>query len=121
MHCPKCFAAMEDVTFRESALNRCTGCKGLWFAPDVLAALRKDAWMAEFVLDEGRAKVGKEYNRVRDIKCPQCGEAMAQESDPQQQHITYESCPRGHGTFLDAGEFSDMVHKTFWDRFKPSR
>jgi Zn-finger nucleic acid-binding protein len=30
----------------------------------------------------------------------------------------YETCPNGHGTFLDAGEFTDLMHRTFWDRFK---
>jgi len=38
-----------------------------------------------------------------------------------QPHIIYESCPAGHGTFLDAGEFTDLVNKTFWDKFKKAR
>jgi hypothetical protein len=43
---------------------------------------------------------------------------MVEEADPEQPHIVYETCPDDHGTFLDAGEFTDLVHKTFWDRFK---
>ena len=46
---------------------------------------------------------------------------MKQESDEEQPHIVYESCPDGHGSFLDAGEFTDLVHKTFWDKFKSAR
>jgi len=43
---------------------------------------------------------------------------MLQEFDEEQPHITYESCPNGHGTYLDSGEFTDLVRKTFWDKFK---
>lgn len=119
MHCPKCFAAMEVVSYSGIKVDRCTGCKGLWFQPDELRDLREDAWMADYILDEGKPRVGREYNRVRDIACPECEAPMTQESDPDQQHIVYESCPNGHGVFLDAGELTDLIHKTFWDRFKP--
>ena len=120
MHCPKCFAKMELTTFRGMKIDRCTGCHGLWFQPAELAELRRDHWMAEFVLDEGRPRVGREYNRVRDIACPECEAVMVQDSDPDQPHIVYESCPNGHGVFLDAGELTDLVRKTFSDRFKPA-
>ena len=36
-------------------------------------------------------------------------------------HVVYECCPEGHGVFLDAGEFTDLMHKTFWDKFKRAR
>ncbi len=118
MNCPKCFGTMEIASYDGIKVERCTGCKGLWFQPDELATLRQDTWMADYILDEGSAKVGKQYNQVRAIQCPQCGADMNQESDEDQPHIVYESCPAGHGVFLDAGEFTDLVHKTFWDRFK---
>lgn len=121
MNCPKCFSKMEVTTYSGIQVDRCTGCKGLWFQPDELARLREDDWMADFVLDEGKPSVGREYNRVRDISCPECDAQMNKESDPDQPHIVYESCPNGHGVFLDAGELTDLVHKTFWDRFKLKR
>ena len=121
MNCPKCCAEMETVNFKEMTLNRCTGCHGLWFHPEVLKQLREDTWMADYILDDGKVKVGRQYNEVRDITCPECDAPMQQETDPDQHHIIYESCPNGHGTFLDAGEFTDLVHKTFWDHFKPAR
>ena len=50
--------------------------------------------------------------------CPKCEELMREEFDPDQPHIMYETCPSGQGTFLATGEFTDLVHQTFWDRFK---
>jgi len=109
---------MEITSYDEIKVDRCTNCKGLWFQPEELRALRDDIWMADYILDQGDAKLGKKYNKIGAIHCPQCDVDMKQEFDKEQPHIIYESCPDGHGTFLDAGEFTDLVKKTFWDRFK---
>jgi len=121
MNCPKCFAEMEITSFKELEIDRCTSCKGLWFQPEELEVLRNETWMADYILDEGKAKVGKQFNQIRDIRCPQCNAEMEQKSDPDQPHVVYECCPQGHGVFLDAGEFTDLMHKTFWDKFKRAR
>lgn len=34
MNCPKCSAEFETISFNDIEVDRCTGCKGLWF--DVL-------------------------------------------------------------------------------------
>lgn len=121
MQCPKCHAEMEHVTFDEVQVDRCTNCKGLWFQPGELEHLRQETWMADYIIDEGSAKVGKKHNKIGEVHCPECGSEMKQEFDAEQSHIMYEICPSGHGTYLDAGEFTDLVHKTFWDRFKRAR
>jgi len=118
MQCPKCASDMEVTSYDEIKVDRCTRCRGLWFQPDELARLRDDVWMADYILDPGDRKTGRKFNRIGAIHCPQCDADMRQEFDEEQPHIIYESCPNGHGTYLDAGEFSDLVHKTFWDRFK---
>ncbi|KAA9133352.1 hypothetical protein F3N42_03095 [Marinihelvus fidelis] len=121
MICPKCSAEMEIAIYDEVRVDRCTNCKGLWFDTGELERLRKDTWMADYILDTGSASEGKKYNRIDKINCPHCGVAMKEEFDADQPHIMYETCPDGHGTFLDAGEFTDLVKKTFWDRFKRAR
>jgi uncharacterized protein len=121
MDCPKCNALMEEVSYSGTRVDRCAGCQGLWFQTGELERLRQDDWMADFILDDGDAKVGREFNRIHSIQCPECGAKMLEKADEEQAHIVYEVCPAGHGTFLDAGEFTDLVHKTFWDRFKRRR
>jgi len=112
---------MKHATFDEVQIDRCTGCGGLWFDAGELDRLREETWMSDYVLDTGSAKVGKKYNQIRDIDCPECGTRMKHEADKEQPHIIYETCPDGHGVFLDAGEYTDLLHKTFWDRFKRAK
>jgi len=118
MICPKCAAETEITSYDDIRVDRCSNCNGLWFESGELAELRNDTWMADYILDSGDPKVGKQFNRIDKIQCPECGTQMKEEFDPEQAHIMYESCPNGHGTFLDAGEFTDLVHHTFWDKFK---
>ena len=118
MQCPKCQSAMEEVTYVKHKVNRCTSCQGLWFRPRSFDELKTDNWMADYVLDTGKARVGRKNDTIVNVDCPECGTRMDQESDENQKHINYEVCPNDHGMFLDAGELSDLVHDTFWDKFK---
>ena len=121
MDCPKCSGEMEQVYYSRIEVDRCTQCGGLWFQPEELRRLRDDVWMADYIIDTGDKGVGKEANALKDYHCPICGEEMQRDFDADQPHITYENCPNGHGTYLDAGELTDLVKKTFWDRFKRMR
>ena len=120
MICPKCSGETEITSYDEIRVDRCKNCKGLWFQGNELSTLRQDTWMADYIIDSGDRSVGKRFNRIQNIRCPECNEEMKQEFDREQPHILYETCPNGHGSFLDAGEFTDLVHKTFWDKFKRS-
>lgn len=116
MECPKCHAAMEEVTYgRNMTVDRCTNCKGIWFDIGEAETL-KGKWMSEFV-DSGDPEVGKEYNKIEDVDCPRCGKQMAKVSDPKQPHIWYEACEE-HGMFFDAGEFTDYKYETLLDKFR---
>jgi len=121
MKCPKCSGDMAQVSYDKIKVDRCIVCGGLWFQPNELRALRDDIWMADYILDSGDKTLGKRSNALKEIECPECGANMTQEFDAEQPHITYESCPNSHGTFLDAGEFTDLVDKSFWDKFKRAR
>lgn len=121
MECPKCKGETEITTYGEVRVDRCKRCGGLWFDSGELEALREDTWMADYILDRGDARLGREFDRVHDITCPECGAAMETVHDADQRHIQYETCPAGHGSFLDAGEFTDLLHKSFWERFKRHR
>jgi len=119
MECPKCNAAMNEITVDtlggEVVIDQCTSCKGLWFDNGEAEQL-KSSWMSDF-LDSGDPRIGKTYNRVRDIQCPRCSKTMKKVNDAKQTHLQYEVCPE-HGMFMDAGEFTDYKHETLLDIFK---
>ena len=116
MECPKCHSAMEEVTYgRNTVIDRCTNCKGIWFDEGEAETL-KGKWMSEFI-DSGDPEVGRKYNKVEDVDCPRCGKRMLKVSDPKQPHIWYEACEE-HGMYFDAGEFTDYKYETLMDKFR---
>lgn len=116
MDCPKCEMVMEVVTVDNIEIDRCSGCKGLWF--DQLEKEDMLKLAASEAVDVGSEAEGKEMNDKRDIKCPKCKTDMVKLIDKDQYHIKYESCPVCYGTFFDAGEFADLKEKTVVERFK---
>lgn len=119
MDCPKCNAEMierpVETLHGKVVIDQCTGCKGLWFDNGEAEQLKK-SWMSDFV-DIGDQKVGKTYNRVRDIQCPRCSKQMTMIVDAKQSHLQFEACA-DHGIFMDAGEFTDYKHETLVDKFR---
>lgn len=117
MKCPKCSSEMEPVNYgREYTVDRCNSCHGLWFPEDSYKHL-KEEWMSHF-MDSGNPKVGKHYNKMKQIASPVTGKLMKVVEDKKQPHIEYEVDVDGHGAFFDAGEYTDFVEDTISDFFK---
>ena len=116
MRCPKCDSAMEKVSFAAFEVDRCTGCKGLWFDMLKHEDLKKIA--GSEILDSGAPDIGKKYNEKKDVPCPVCHIPMVRMVDRNQPHIWYETCHSCFGVFFDAGEFRDYKEETFMDYFK---
>src|SRR5690242_10974545 len=116
MKCPKCNAQMELVTYEGVTVDRCTGCKGIWFDANEQRLL-KEKKGAE-VIDIGDAAIGKRMDKITDIKCPRCESKMIRMVDVDQQHIDFEACTSCFGIFLDAGEFKDLKDFTVSEYLK---
>ena len=120
MKCPKCDSQMTEVVAAYGrTVERCDGCSGLFVSRTALDRLER-SWIygprsgGENV-DSGDPKVGRKYDRIREIDCPVCGERMNQISDHNQPHIWLEECPKCHGVFFDAGELTDLSYETVVD------
>jgi Zn-finger nucleic acid-binding protein len=112
MECPKCEANMHVKTYGgKIRVNCCDDCGGLFCNQAVLNEML-DEWMSEVILDKGSRKKAKYYNLISDIDCPVCHVQMEKIYDPEQVHIWLEQCESCGGTFLDAGEFTDLKHIT---------
>ena len=117
MDCPKCEGTLEPKTHGNISIHQCSLCSGLWCKPEELEKM-KNEYLTEIELDTGDPGKGAAFDNVVDIHCPICGARMDRVTDDRQKHIHYESCPDGHGVFLDAGEFTDLKHETFLDLVK---
>lgn len=115
MQCPKCRHGMEEVTFEEVTIDRCTHCQGLWFDAD--EALQLKSIEGSDIVDTGDPNEGWKWDSRSDISCPRCGKNMVKSADSKQIHIWYEVC-NDHGMFMDAGEFADYTHETLLDFFR---
>ena len=115
MLCPKCGSQFEKITYREIEVDRCLGCRGLWFD-----MLEKDDLVrieGSESIDIGSEIVGEEFDKLRKVDCPQCKVKMLPMVDKDQYHIHYESCPVCYGTYFDAGEFLDLKEHSVLERF----
>jgi len=116
MRCPKCRSDMEQLEIEGTEIDRCLSCHGLWFDAGELEKLRDKKIAAEIdFADTGR---GKDYNSIDRYRCPRCGGGMARMVDPKQTHIWYEQCGTCHGSYFDAGEFTDLTTVSISDLFK---
>jgi len=116
MRCPKCRADMETVEYEGTEVDRCTICQGIWFDAGEIDILKNK--QAASALDIGDRKTGKKSNAVDRYDCPRCGGAMVRVVDPVQNHIWYETCGGCNGSYLDAGELSDLSTRSIADFFR---
>ena len=116
MDCPKCDSVMEEVTYHGITVDRCTECKGIWFPGVEHKILKK--MKGSGAIDIGSPETGREYDEMEDVHCPECDTVMERLAEIFQPHIHYESCPKGHGVFFDAGEYKDYSEDTLSDFIK---
>jgi len=107
---------MEAISFQDHNLQRCTQCQGIWFEQAQHKLVKREKG-AESV-DIGKSAVGREYDKMENVPCPDCGILLERRPDALQPHIFYDVCPQGHGIFFDAGEFRDFVKEDIMDFFK---
>jgi Zn-finger nucleic acid-binding protein len=116
MQCPKCDANFEKIEYANIEVDRCTGCRGLFFG--MLDHEHLKSIEGSESIDIGDAEVGKAYNAKHRIECPDCHGRMIPMVDRDQPHIWYEACTFCYSVFFDAGEFTDFNERTVLDFFK---
>jgi len=115
MNCPKCNSVMEKVVYQLVEVDRCTGCRGIWFDMQEHQQLKRTA--GSEAIDTGAPRPGANV-KVGNIECPVCKTRMTRLVDVKQPHIWYESCPVCYGVFFDAGEFRDFKEESVLDFFR---
>lgn len=114
MNCPKCQGPLSPVEFHGVTVDRCATCGGLWF--DALEQRDLQKVEGSERIDTGDPAVGRSHDAQELVLCPVDGQRMVRMVDVAQPHIWIEMCPICHGTFFDAGEFTDFKERT-WKEF----
>ena len=118
MECPKCQGQMQEKAYgHKIRIQRCENCFGLFCKPDMLEEML-DEWLADEILDCGSKKLGKKFDKIDNIDCPECHIKMDKTVDKKQTHIWLESCHQCGGMFFDAWEFTDLKYVTILDFFR---
>jgi Zn-finger nucleic acid-binding protein len=104
MICPKCSVEMEAIKVEGIEVDRCVGCKGLWFDAREHEKL-KDVKRAAATLDVGTPAEDAGAPTSKKIKCPSCHTQMIQMTAQGRAGLQFEACTVCHGAFFDAGEF----------------
>ena len=116
MQCPKCLSDMEVIDFNGIEIDRCTDCFGMWFDHLEKEDL-KDLKGAESI-DIGDEFVGATLNQIMDVPCPVCKVKMNHILHNEPYEIKFESCPKCHGAYFDAGEFRDYMGEEIFEQFQ---
>jgi Zn-finger nucleic acid-binding protein len=101
---------MEPVRFEDTEVDRCVRCGGLWF--DALEEEEIRGRPGSVAIDTGPAWQAAMHNVQPKVFCPVDGTLMLRMVDSAQPDIWVESCPVCHGTFLDAGELTELKEHT---------
>ena len=70
LQCPKCEHGMDEVTYDNITIDRCSNCQGLWFDGDEAHQLKLK--QASKIVDIGDPTEGWKWNSHADIRCPRC-------------------------------------------------
>jgi Zn-finger nucleic acid-binding protein len=112
MDCPKCLGKLSPVRVGDVEIDRCFVCEGLWFDPNELERILEN-YSKELQKMSLDSKIfdGKEaLDNYGDFdekhgSCPKCKTKMFRIRFDK---VKAESCPNGHGLWLDGGEIASL-------------
>lgn len=106
-YCPRCKVELDPHAFRDTDLDMCPTCHGIWCDVDEFKRLTTEA---DVIRDPN---VPAEYRRpplpdeVGYLPCPRCHEIMARQNFKSLSNVVIDWC-RDHGVWLDPGEMEKI-------------
>jgi Zn-finger nucleic acid-binding protein len=99
MNCPRDNIALNVETQLGIEVDHCPACNGRW-----LDAHELDQLEATVESTEAERRATIEYGEIKsELKCPKCDKQMTQ-FNYRAYDLELDTCPDGHGYWLDAGE-----------------
>lgn len=118
MNCPKCLENMAPIAFNDICVDRCPRCGGLFF--DVTELDRLLGMGDTESIDTAPGFFSEGLDAMPPMNCPRCLQRgmrarMVTLVDADQPDVRFERCPECGGSWLDAGEFNQLRHRTVAD------
>lgn len=108
MECPTCKEIMFTIEFDGVEVDCCGECRGIWLDTDELDLLLGDHALTEGFLSAGDPAAGK---AEKPRPCPLCDSPMRKSVTGGAKPIVHDYCPKGHGTWFDAGELQTVIEQ----------
>lgn len=114
LNCPKCVGKLEPKKMGSVEVDVCFVCGGIWFDEGELnKAIDARGKMFSLLHDSAEVASFREhkqsfFDNKQDCACPRCidGSKLLQR---RQGGMNVDYCPKGHGVWLDTGEFENML------------
>ena len=112
--CPRCGDDLEPEKMGDVTVDRCRGCRGLWFDGDevenAIDATTRGVSTSEAAALRPRLPVTptRLEDEVRYLACVRCRELMARRQAAPRSGVVIDIC-RDHGVWFDGGEFEQFA------------
>lgn len=126
MKCPRCGKPLAHETYEGVAVDVCLSC-GVWLDAGELERIigKKEKTFTKAQIEEtfqANAAGLPPGEKRGQAACPKCGAAMDTFNYNYSTGIILDSCPHGHGAWLDKGELERVqIHMEHWDREAPKQ
>ena len=112
MNCPRCSNPMNKITFKQTELDSCPACEGLWFDKDelinVLDQSSQEVTNSAIASSWDSDITREEKPSEGEFNCPKCGGKMMRYYYCDAPEIVIDGCEKGCGLFTDDGEIQKI-------------
>jgi Zn-finger nucleic acid-binding protein len=113
MSCAACGSSLERYDAFDIKLEGCSSCYGLWLNDDELRQLKDraegDRWTDLQWVDDELEALESSYGMPSRRDCPECTDQKLVTVQFGSSRIHLDLCPNCNGTWLDAGEFQQIM------------
>jgi uncharacterized protein len=108
MICPVCGKDALIVEFKNTELDYCPTCHGVWFDAGELELLLEAAGLANSFL-AGVLKLEEKSTTEKKRRCPVCRRKMKKIYIDEDKKVLTDACNGGHGIWFDGGEVAALI------------
>ena len=106
MNCPKCDGVLEPAQIRDTQVDQCSTCRGIWFDEDELPTLLA---LTPTQLRPLAGGASPEETDRRPAVCPRDQSSLLRVHSANAPRVIVDSCPACRGLWLDGGELEKLL------------